>query len=418
LIRGNELAYADYVNFSFRLFGLRMSSLYYFYFVLLGISCLAFIAEFRMSPFPMFLLVTYLGGLGFLQNYAQSKGYWLGTLANSRAFEALSLLPAMHIFLAVWRRASLTWLTLTTVTVQSALLAFVVDCRITARWQVAMIIAAALGLILVESWRRPPWRLRWGWDSWSGVWAAGVAVCALAGHMAFINFAADARYEGEPKYHVIWHEVLTGLLGSSTELQREYLGKIKGAGSSTDQDGYDAVSYELTKRNDQSSAVAVVENGRIAVDVGRGWNEYERLARALVFKMAVEHPGEVVGGIQVKYSSQVDDYLADQAMSAGNMAVATLFAALGGIVWLSLGALAVPNSKLLSGAGAAIVVLGFSSILPTIEPSILSVGTLLSYVMAIAILIVVLIVLAARGVNGMIAPMLRTQKRKATRISI
>ena len=104
LIHGNELGYADYVYAAFRLFGPHFASLYYFYFVLLGIGCILFIVEFRASPFLVFLLSVYLAGLFFLQNYAASQGDQLATLANSRLFDALSLLPAMHVFLTVWLR--------------------------------------------------------------------------------------------------------------------------------------------------------------------------------------------------------------------------------------------------------------------------------------------------------------------------
>ena len=105
LVLGNELGYADYLYLGFRLFGLHMSSQYYLYFVLLGISCVLYLSQFRRSPFLVFLLLTYLAGLGFLENYAHSMGNEAATLANSRLFEALSLLPAMHIFLLVWTRA-------------------------------------------------------------------------------------------------------------------------------------------------------------------------------------------------------------------------------------------------------------------------------------------------------------------------
>jgi hypothetical protein len=131
LIRGNELGYADYVYAAFRLFGPHFASLYYFYFVLLGISSILFVLQFRASPFLMFLLTCYLAGLFFLQNYAASQGNQLATLANSRLFDALSLLPAMHVFLTVWLRLPWRKLTIATVAAQSALLAFLINCRTT-----------------------------------------------------------------------------------------------------------------------------------------------------------------------------------------------------------------------------------------------------------------------------------------------
>jgi hypothetical protein len=47
LMLGADVAYADFVYASFVLFGPHFSSMYYFYFLLLGASCLAFVIAFR-----------------------------------------------------------------------------------------------------------------------------------------------------------------------------------------------------------------------------------------------------------------------------------------------------------------------------------------------------------------------------------
>jgi hypothetical protein len=395
IITGNELAFADYVYYSFELFGLHRASLYYFWFLLLGLSCVLFVAEFRSSRFLMLLLLMYLAGLGFLENYIQSQDpQWGTSVANSRFFDALSLLPAIHVFLVAWRRQAPRLPSVTTVLLQSCLLAFIVDCRITARWQVAMIAALGVGMVLVAGWKA---RLSWpGWRAGflNGAWAAGIAVAALAIHMASVDLSADARYRTEPMYHVVWHEALRGLLGSSTELQRVYLGKIVGLALLRDQDAYDAVNFDLNKRNDRSSPIAVVDHGRIAVEVARGWNEYERMARGLVVDMIVHHPGAVIVGLYNKFAEQMFDYTVRDAMSFRNLAAAILVAALGGFIWLSSGGL---NSKLASGAGATLFVLAFATIPPIIVPSPLSVGTLLAYTIAAGLAASAVVILLVRA---------------------
>src|ERR1700722_11851364 len=247
LIHDNELGWADYVYLGFRLFGVHMSSLYYFYFLLLGLSSLLFIVAFHRSPFLMDLLLTYLAGIGFMENYVHSDGWQLGTLSNSRLYEALSLLPATHLFAAVWTRQAFRLSRLATIATQSILLAFLVDCRITALWQIAMILAAAVGFMLIDLWRRRPLRPRWARVSWNGVWIAGVAGAALAAHMTMIKVSADRRYATELEYHVVWHEVLAGLLGASGELQREYLGEDHGV-DFRDKDADMAVYRDLQRR--------------------------------------------------------------------------------------------------------------------------------------------------------------------------
>ena len=389
LMRGAELAYADYVYAAFLLFGLRLSSLYYFYFLLLGMACALFVVEFRNSPFSLFLLTTYLGGIFFLQNYAQSYGEQLATLTNSRLFEALSLLPAMHVFLVVWRRTRFGLPTLLTTSAQSALLAFIIDCRVSGRWQIALIVAVAIGCVIADLWRQQPFSWRGG--SANGVWAGCIAVAFLAAHMSLISFNADKSYQGEPKYHPVWPSVLGGLLGSSTELQREYLGRAEHADSEPVPDQWieDAINNDLNKRNDRSSPHATVQNGKIFVGVDNGvrgadpnygWNEYERLARSLVLRIVAQHPVSVVAELFAKARSQVRLYA--EHLSFSNLAGMMMIAVVGGLVWLTEALPVVTVRELISGIGAAITVLSFAAVPPIIEPSPLSVGTLLSYLIA------------------------------------
>jgi hypothetical protein len=410
LVLGNELGYADYWYLAFRLFGLNMSSQYYLYFLLLGISCGLFVIEFKRSPFVVFLLLVYLAGLVFLQNYARSMGIELATLANSRLFEALSLLPATHLFLIVWTRMRFRWSTAIGAAIQSALLAFIVDCRITARWQVAMIVGAALVILVAGIWKQRPLCLFFRKEGWDGVWAACLAVAVVAAHMTFIHYEADARYGSEPRYHVVWHEVLRGLLGGSLALQREYLGREIGITAPQDTDAYDAIFNDLTKRNDRSAAGSFVQNGRIYIDIAQGWNEYERLARNLSIRIALDHPGQIFIGFYYKLIDQARAFTVRGAMVPANLATASLIAAFGGLLWLSAGGLATPSRAVLDGAGATIVILAFAAIPPLIVSSVLSVGTLLSYLIALVAASAVSAMVISRTARNILA---RARKRSA-----
>jgi hypothetical protein len=415
LVLGNELAYADYWHLAFRLFGLRMSSQYHLYFLLLGISCILFLIEFRRFSFLVFLLLTYLGGLGFLENYARSMGNEAATLVNSRLFEALSLLPAMHLFLIVWMRMRFRMSTAIGAAIQSALLAFIVDCRITARWQVAMIIIAALVVVVSAVLRRRQLRPYFRMEDWDGVWAACFAVAALAAHMTFIHYDADSRYGKEARYHIVWHEVLRGLLGSSIVLQREYLGRVVGRSAPQDTDAYDAVFNDLTKRNDRSAPRSFVQNGIIYIDVSKGWNDYERLARNLAIRMTLEHPGAVLIGFYDKLIGQGRTYMLRDAMVPANWAIASLIAAVGGLLWMCAGGMSTTTRALFNGAGATIIVLACAAAPPLIVPSTLSVGTLLSYLIALVAALGVAVIFISRVIRSALALVRNRRLREVSR---
>jgi hypothetical protein len=394
LTAGNELAFSDYAYVAFAIFGVHMSSLYYFYFALLGASCTLFIAQYRSSPFAMFLLLTYLASLGFVENYVSLRGAQFATLVNSRFFDVLSLLPAAHMLMLMWIPQKPTRLTLIAAVTQSILLAFLIDCRITGRWQIAMIAATALGFVLAGSpglWRRHAQALM---DIWRRTWPAVVAVGALAAHMTAIDLLAHRRYGDEPKYHVVWHEVLRGLLGSNEELQRQYLGNVIGLGSPPDQAAYDALDNDLTQRDDRTSPIVVLDRGRLRVDVSKGWAEYERLARLLVFEMIRRHPSEVLMGLYNKAFEQNYEFTVGDTLSLANLASAACFAGLGLLIWLAQGG--ANTRRLGTAAGGAMILVAFATIPPMVAPSPLSIGTLLSYVIALWLGAVALLVLVAR----------------------
>ena len=102
IIQANELGFADYIYLSFRLFGDKISSLYYFFYLIVAATCLVYILQFHNRPFLLFLLVIFLGELYFLENYAKSYGLEVQTVANGRLFSGLSLVPVLHVLFVHW----------------------------------------------------------------------------------------------------------------------------------------------------------------------------------------------------------------------------------------------------------------------------------------------------------------------------
>ena len=105
IIEANELGLADYIYLGFRLFGDKITSFYSLFFLIAAASCLIYVLQFRDSPFLLFLLGHFSGRALFSRRLClQRRPGSCNTVSNSRLFSGLSLLPAMHVLVLLWRR--------------------------------------------------------------------------------------------------------------------------------------------------------------------------------------------------------------------------------------------------------------------------------------------------------------------------
>jgi hypothetical protein len=401
IIRANEIGLADYMYLSFRLFGDRMSSLYYFFFLIVAVTCLFYVLQFRDSPFLLFLLVIFLGELYFLENYAHSYGVQLNTVSNSRLFSGLSLVPALHILLLLWQRRPLRAFTVAAVIVQSAIFAFLLSCRTELAWQVAMIAAVGCGIGLSLLLRRRDQERRSLIGRLAPLWPAAIFLVVVFAYSAAVSMSADRRYAMEPKAHIIWHEIMLGLLRNSVELRRDYLGDT--ALGKPDQDVYAAVIRDLNARNDSRSPIARrLDDGQLTIDLARGWGEYDRLVRSLALRLIRDHPLAVIETVPIKIRKQMTwyDNPTSHSMSWENLQIPIIVITAGALICMAAGGFTVGAAMLGSAAGVMAIVLLFAAATPMIEPSPLSIGTLFSYLGAVAILIPCAAMLLIRAVVG------------------
>jgi hypothetical protein len=384
IIQANELGLADYIYLSFRLFGDKISSLYYFFYLIVGLTCLFYVLQFRNSPFLLFLLVIFLGELHFLENYAHS--FDQNTVSNSRLFSGLSLVPVLHILLLLWQRRPPRAFTVTAAVVQSVIFAFLLSCRTELAWQVAMIAVVACGIGLSLLLRRRDAKHR-HLIGLAPLWPAAIFLLVVFAYSAVVSMSADQRYVMEPKAHIVWHEVMIGLLRSSLELRREYLG---GAPlGSDDGEVYTAVIHDLNARNDFSSPiVSRLGDGQLTIDLMRGWAEYDRLVRSLALRIIVDHPLILFETIPVKIRQQIAMYGMpfEYGMRLSDLQVPIIWIAAGALICMVAGGFAVGAAMLGSATGVIAIVLLFAAATPLVEPSALSIGTLFSYLGALAIL--------------------------------
>jgi hypothetical protein len=390
IIRANEIGLADYMYFGFRLFGDKMSSLYYFFFLTVAATCLLYVLQFRNSPFLLFLLVVFLAELYFLENYAHGRGVQLNTVGNSRLFSGLSLVPALHILLLLWQRRPPRLFTVMVAIAQSVIFAFLLSCRTEIAWQAAMITAVACGMA-VSLLRRSNAGRRSLIVRLAPLWPAAVFLAVIFSYAAVVSLSVDERYAAEPKTHIVWHEFMVGLLKTSPELRRDYLGDPRPVGAD-DTPVYAAVIRDLNTRNDASSPIVrQLDDGKLTIDLMSGWSNYDSLVRSLALRMIRDHPLAVLDTVPVKIWDQVRMYAPSATQPGGiswdNLRVAVALIAAAALISAAAGGFTLSAAAAGSAACVIAIVLLFAAITPLIETSPLAIGTLFCYLGAVVILL-------------------------------
>jgi hypothetical protein len=334
------------------------------------------------------LLVIFLAEFYFLENYARSYGVNQNTASNSRLFSGLSLVPALHILLLLWQRAPLRAFTVAAVIVQSVIFAFLLSCRTEVAWQAAMIAAVACGIGLSILLRRGDQKQRRLIDRLAPLWPAAVFLVVIFAYSTVVSVSADQRYAMEPKAHIIWHEVMIGLLRNSEQLRREYLGDVPQG--NVDNEVYTAVIRDLNARNDSSSPIARrLDDGQLTIDLVRGWAEYDRLVRSLALRIIRDHPLAVLETVPAKISDQIARYdnPLNHSMSWENLQVPVILIVAAALICMAAGGFTLGAAALGGVIGVIAIVLLFAAATPMIHASPLSIGTLFSYLGAVAILV-------------------------------
>jgi hypothetical protein len=150
----DDMGEVDYVSLAFRLFGLKVQSMLYLYFTLLGLSTLIFILTFRDKIFALCLLFTVLFAyyvelyLSFFEPVAVST-YW-----GMRHSSTLCLVPMLHFaFLLLWKR-KLSLAVGVGAVIQLAILILAWRIRSSVAWVLVFLPALAIALALLDSWPR------------------------------------------------------------------------------------------------------------------------------------------------------------------------------------------------------------------------------------------------------------------------
>jgi hypothetical protein len=297
----DDLGYVDYVEWAFRLFGLKYEAMYYLFFTLLALSSLAFLITFRSNPMALAVLLANVFAF-LIEVYVGNFAPAIPTFAGMRHGSTLGLLPMWHfVFLTMSRtRPSIANVALSLFQLMVLILA--IKMRGSASWMVLFVVAVAL------------FRALWPWlrssratRSWAQLarslaqWPAIVLLSGLFANSLYMNATLHPVYftDDAVPHHTLWHSIYLGWVEQSPDLASPYVRDMIAKGANADMVGYYAALEYLRETHTMPSDPTTLQASSPAFlsELYRGaikYGFYDKIMRRIVIGIIRKHPAKVI----------------------------------------------------------------------------------------------------------------------------
>jgi hypothetical protein len=287
----NDPGIVDYIGWSFDLFGFRVESFYYFYFLVLSIAIVLFLICFWADALPLLVLAGVMVAFLFLVDSHMFDTPMLRTVHNQRFLGTLCIVSYLHLLFSILIYRRPTPLRVVLTLLQAAVFIFVMFTRSSAFW---LILAVAIIIALHVYYRagRPADEPRKANAARLALsWPALVIVAGLAGSLIYKSAVLHPIYSIGIflPYHMIWHNAYMGMgLHPDWETRGDKRdGKpIPGAGS--DNSAWIAALDDAEKRYGLAEIDTV--NGRVGGLPGVLMALHEKLIKERFLRFAVHNP--------------------------------------------------------------------------------------------------------------------------------
>jgi hypothetical protein len=283
---------ADFVYFSFALFGPHLQSLFAFWFVILTAAVSAFVFGARRDVFALSLLCCGVAGvLAVLPIFVRAPGPTFRELsvdiAESRLFEVLGAVPALFLLLSIAQpKLASSWRWHSAAVLQTLILGFLLHCRSSMAWLfVAVICVGVLGATYWATTRRDRGRAA------HVLIVPALLIGAWLGVLGYQRAMFNPAYFGEIGPRTVWHNILMGLSFNpvlASELRIEAV---------SDREAVQAVLRYMQERHDPR-LTAEWNEATILNSLGGvnrfDWATYEKVARDLVLHTLAAHPWSAI----------------------------------------------------------------------------------------------------------------------------
>lgn len=213
LLMVNDIGFIDYIRTAFTLFGYKVESFLYLYFLLLLIQVAVFFIEFRRNDLAVAGLVLFLLSHYIVVSGVYGAGYNLWTVHNNRFLSVLGILPMVHICLLALFRKPIKLSTFLGAVVQILIFVLILRCRSSAFWMLGPLLliscATAVGWVLNKFKRKLSILADFKMRPWPVIMVLGAVF------MSFLikPYILSAEYYNEKNLtsHIFWYPIYVGI---------------------------------------------------------------------------------------------------------------------------------------------------------------------------------------------------------------
>ncbi len=211
----SDIGSVDFDKLAFRIFGLRIESFYYTFFLLLAISAVAYLISFWSDLLPTIVLLCALFSF-FIEMYT-----WIFTITSDmptfpgmRHSSTLAIVPALHFIFLIIKRRPFSVVTGLATLIQLAIILLAINIRGSAGWVLVFVPAAAFWVAWFDHRNAPQAR------TWRHVLRNAVqwpVLLLLGGFFLYNQYTKLVLHpvyftDDVLPYHGFWHTAYVGLL--------------------------------------------------------------------------------------------------------------------------------------------------------------------------------------------------------------
>jgi len=217
---GDDIGYVDFAKLAFWTFGLHVRSLYYMFFLILGISLLvALVERARDRAGQLIILITaciIYSSCYYTQILLQPEPYGSGNMINPRFMAVIGLIPTVHILLMMAEGVRFQWQKVAVVLFQAGIIFFAIHIRASAVWLIALLVLALVICILpllMKGWRRQEMFRVLARRFAAAEWPALISILVVYGGLKVVSVSLHPIYHegGWLEHHAFWHSVYYSL---------------------------------------------------------------------------------------------------------------------------------------------------------------------------------------------------------------
>ena len=285
ILPGDDKGIVVMTELAFRAFGYRVEGVLYLYYVILGLSAALFAYCYRTNPFALLTLAAFLLIHRMILPMIKYDPQ-LGAVTALRCMPVLAMIACMHCLLYLFE-SRVDVKRMATTVLQVAIMVFVVHVRSTTMWELMLVAACSLVVVLVGSGPVASQRSRARgvlarWPAAVPLAAVAVMVMVLSAHRTF-GFPPEYHRDGETVTRPFWHNIYSGFAFNPV-LAKRYDLKV---------DDFTVLLatrqflLESGREDDWEAA-----GGNTPGYTGMRWKKYDEAVKDMLFAHCSEHFGE------------------------------------------------------------------------------------------------------------------------------